>query len=242
MTEALLAGVTVLDLSRLLPGPLASWHLAGLGARVVKIEPPGSGDYAKEVGPGDGHTSHFYRHLNQGKEIMELDLRSEEGRLELLEQVHRADIVLESFRPGVLEHMGLGFDKLRHANRRVCLISITAYGRDGAMADKAGHDINCLALSGWLHELIASQAEPVLPNLQIADVLGGALTSAFLAVSALFAASRTGGGSHVTASMTDAMIAGNVLPLVYARAAVRLPGPGGGSPEWGIALLRPLSD
>ncbi|MGH8294904.1 MAG: CaiB/BaiF CoA transferase family protein [Steroidobacteraceae bacterium] len=235
---ALLAGTSVLDLSRLLPGPLATWHLAALGARVVKVE-PASGDYAREIGPREGELSHFYRHLNQGKEIVTVDLGQSDGLAEILERVGRSDLVVESFRPGVLARLGLGFDRLREANPRICLISISGYGSEGDMAAAAGHDINYLALSGWMSELMPATGEPTLPAVQIGDVLGGAMAAAFAAVSALLRASSTGRGCHVDVSMTAALISSNPLALAYARAGAARPVPGqdllsGGVPCYGL--------
>lgn len=235
---ALLAGTSVLDLSRLLPGPLATWHLAALGARVVKVE-PASGDYAREIGPREGELSHFYRHLNQGKDIVTVDLGEPRGLAEVLERVGTSDLVVESFRPGVLARLGLGFERLREANPRVCLISISGYGSEGEMAAAAGHDINYLALSGWMSELMPAAGEPTLPAVQIGDVLGGAMTAAFAAVSALLRATRTGTGCHVGVSMTAALISSNPLGLAYARAGAAAPAPGqdllsGGVPCYGL--------
>ncbi|MHB8812775.1 MAG: CaiB/BaiF CoA transferase family protein [Steroidobacteraceae bacterium] len=239
----LLAGTSVLDLSRLLPGPLATWHLAGLGASVAKIERAPDDDYARRVGPLDGEASHFYRHLNEGKDIVPLDLGSAQGRAALLERVSTGDLVVESFRPGVLERLGLGFDRLYEANPSVCLVSISGYGSEGGMAAAAGHDINYLALSGWMSELMPAYGEPTLPGVQIGDVLGGALTAAFAAVSALLHARRTGVGCHVDVSMTAALIASNPLGLSYARAGAERAAPGrdllsGGVPCYGLYRTR----
>jgi len=240
---AMLAGISVLDLSRLLPGPLATWHLAGLGARVTKIERDGNGDYARQIGPRHGQVSYFYRYLNEGKDIVSLDLGGAEGRADLLQRASAADLVLESFRPGVLDRLGVGFDRLREANRRICLVSISGYGGEGGLAAAAGHDINYLALSGWMSELMPAQGEPTLPGVQIGDVLGGAMTAAFAAVSALLHARRTGTGCHAEVSMTAALIASNALGLTYARAGAERAGPGqdllsGGVPCYGLYRTR----
>ncbi|MGH8318843.1 MAG: CaiB/BaiF CoA transferase family protein [Steroidobacteraceae bacterium] len=226
MNTALLAGMTVLDLSRLLPGPLATWHLASLGARVVKVESPGAADYEKRIGPADGHTSFLHRQLNVDKEIVGLDLTRVEGQSEFLGRVRQADLVVESFRPGVLERMGLGFDRLRELNPRVCLVSISGYGARGAMACVAGHDLNFLALSGWLHELLPGEGLAVPPNVQIGDLLAGALSAAFAAVSALLHAARSGTGTHLDVSMTAVLASSNLLPLAYAQAGRASPAPG----------------
>jgi alpha-methylacyl-CoA racemase len=139
----------------------------------------------------------------------------------------------------VLEQLGLGFERIHEANPRACLVSITGYGREGDMARKAGHDINYLALSGWLHELVADDSDPTLPNVQIGDILGGALTAAFGAVSAVLCAKHTGSGCHVDISMTATLVSCNVLPLAYAQAGEQPPVPGagllnGGAPCYGL--------
>jgi alpha-methylacyl-CoA racemase len=244
MNTELLAGITVLDLSRLLPGPLATWHLASLGARVVKVEPP-AGDYAKRFGPADGHTGFLYRQLNAGKEIVGLDLTRLEGQREFIERLRQADLVVESFRPGVLERLGLGFGRLRELNPRISLVSLSAYGARGEMTGMAGHDINFLALSGWLEELLPEAGYAVPPNVQLGDVLAGALSAAFAAVSALLHAARTGTGRHVDVSVTAVLTASNLLPLVYAQAGRSPPARGcdllnGGLPCY--ALYRTLDD
>ncbi|MGA7539231.1 MAG: CaiB/BaiF CoA-transferase family protein [Steroidobacteraceae bacterium] len=244
MPTELLAGITVLDLSRLLPGPLATWHLASLGARVVKIEPP-SGDDARRFGPGDGHGGFLYRQLNAGKEIVCLDLTRVEGQRAFLERLRQADLVVESFRPGVLERLGLGFERLREFNPRISLISLSAYGARGEMAGLAGHDINFLALSGWLQELLPEAGSALPPNVQLGDVLSGALSAAFAALGALLHAARSGTGSHVDVSITAVLAASNLLPLVYAQAGRSPPGRGrdllnGGLPCY--ALYRTLDD
>jgi len=244
MDEGLLAGITVLDLSRLLPGPLATWHLASLGAQVVKFEPP-AGDHTKRFGPGDGHTSFLYRRLNAAKEIVCLDLTRIEGQQAFLERLRHADLVVESFRPGVLERLGLGFERLRELNSRISLVSLSAYGARGEMAGMAGHDLNFLALSGWLEELLPEQGLALPPNVQLGDVLSGALSAAFAAVSALLHAARTGAGRHVDVSITAVLTASNLLPLAYAQAGRSAPGRGrdllnGGLPCY--ALYRTLDE
>lgn len=242
MSAELLAGITVLDLSRLLPGPLATWHLAGLGARVVKIEPPG-GDYVQRFGPMNGRTSYLHRQLNAGKEVVSLDLTRVEGQREFIERLRGADLVMESFRPGVLERSGLGFERLRELNPKLCLISLTGYGARGEMATMAGHDINFLALSGWLAEFLPEEGPAMPLNVQLGDVLGGALSAAFAAVAALLHAARTGTGTHVDVSMTAVLTSSNLLPLAYAQAGRPAPARGhdllnGGLPCYALYRTR----
>ena len=219
MTEPmpLLAGMTVLDLSLLLPGPMAGWHLAELGARVIKVEPP-QGDDAARLGvrlPGEDE-SFIYRRLNARKEIHRIDLKSEEGRAWFAARLREADAVLEGFRPGVLERLGWGFDAMRALNPRIVLVSISGYGQDGPMAQAAGHDINYLSLAGVLHQTGTAGGPPAQCNLQIADLLGGALHAALAVVAAVHAARRDGVGAHVDLSMTEASWAHLVFPLAQA--------------------------
>jgi crotonobetainyl-CoA:carnitine CoA-transferase CaiB-like acyl-CoA transferase len=215
--SGLLAGVRVLDLTRLLPGPLCTWHLQSLGAEIIKIEAPAydnaAGDYAKTMSDLDADgISYFYKYLNAGKQVLALDLKTAVGHARLLELVKTADAVIESFRPGVMARLALSHAQLAAVNPRINLISISGYGQTGPMSQAAGHDINYMAGSGMLHEFIGESGEPVLPNLQFGDVLGGALSAAFLTVSAILAAQRTGAGSHVDVSMTAQLQANVMFP------------------------------
>jgi crotonobetainyl-CoA:carnitine CoA-transferase CaiB-like acyl-CoA transferase len=212
----LLAGVRIIDLTRLLPGPLATWHLQSVGAEILKIEPPGEGDYARAMGPLDTDgVSFFYKHLNTGKTVRVLDLKSATDRAVLLNEVASADAVIESFRPGVMARLGLSLADLQAINPRIALISINGYGHTGPMAQAAGHDINYMAMAGMLHELIdAAAPAPLLPNLQFGDVLGGAMTAAFATVSAILSARIQGTGRHIDVSMTQALTTSNIMPLL----------------------------
>ena len=202
-----LAGLRVLDLTRLLPGPLAARHLADWGAEVIKIDEPGHGDPARHMLKSGadwkaGRDSAFYREVNRGKQELRIDLRSDAGRAELLALVEHADALLEGFRPGVMARLGLGRDMLRARNPRLVLASITGYGQHGTYAQRAGHDINYIALAGVLGQIGAGDGELALPNFQIADLLGGTLASTSALLAALLGAQRTGLGRHVDISMT----------------------------------------
>ncbi|MCA9616048.1 MAG: CoA transferase, partial [Myxococcales bacterium] len=141
-----LEGIRVLDLSRLLPGPFASMVLADLGASVDKVEDPKGGDYLRVMPPQapDGMNAIFHT-LNRGKRSLVLDLKRPEGRDALLRLLPRYDVVLESFRPGVLARLGLGYDVMHEANPGLVICAITGYGQDGPLVDRAGHDLNYLA-------------------------------------------------------------------------------------------------
>jgi crotonobetainyl-CoA:carnitine CoA-transferase CaiB-like acyl-CoA transferase len=202
-----LAGLRILDLTRLLPGPLAARHLVDWGAQVLKIDDPGTGDPARHMlrSGADrkaGLDSAFYRDVNRGKQERRIDLRSEAGREELLQLVDGADALLEGFRPGVMARLGLGWEALHARSPRLVMASITGYGQTGPFAQRAGHDINYIALAGVLGQIGTSQGELVLPNFQIADLLGGTLATTSALLAALLGAQRSGVGTHVDISMT----------------------------------------
>lgn len=209
MTPSLpLAGITVLDLTQLLPGPLATRHLRDWGAEICKIEPLGAGDgtrsmYATPEELAAGQPSGFFRALNEGKKEWRVDLRSDAGREAFLERVRTADVVIEGFRPGVMERLGLGWDTLRALNPRLVMAAITGYGQRGPYAHKAGHDINYIALAGVLDQMGLPDGQgPAVPNFQVADLLGGTLAATAGVLAALVGAQRTGVGSYIDVSMT----------------------------------------
>jgi crotonobetainyl-CoA:carnitine CoA-transferase CaiB-like acyl-CoA transferase len=213
--KTFLQGITVLDLTRLLPGPACTMHLRRLGARVIKIEPPGEGDYARRMGlPPDAApdaVSPFFTLLNEGKEVCTLDFQRLSDVNTFLEWASTADIVLESFRPGVVDRLGIGFEACQRANARIVFGSISGYGQTGEWAHKAGHDINYLALSGVLDQIGARGGPPSLCNVQIADLLGGAMPAAMEVLAALLAAQRTGQAQRCDVSMTHYSFAANLV-------------------------------
>ncbi|KND61385.1 Alpha-methylacyl-CoA racemase [Candidatus Burkholderia verschuerenii] len=211
-----LSGLRVLDLTRLLPGPVATLRLAELGADVLKIEPPGEGDYARsmfqsEADRQSGTPSAFWRIVNRNKRTMTLDLKSEEGRAKLIELARDADLLVESFRPSVMARLGVGYDVLRAANPKLVYCAITGYGGDGPFARKAGHDLNYIAYAGVLDQLAARDGVPIAPNFQLADLLGGALAAVMEMLAALWQVARGGEGRCLNVSMTHAMHTHNVM-------------------------------
>ncbi len=198
-----LEGIRVLDLSRLFPGPFATQVLADFGADVIKVEQPGSGDYMRGFAPVVRGQSLFFLNLNRNKRSVALNLKHPRGRGIFLELVDRADVVVESFRPGVMERLGLGPDVLLARNPRLVYCSVTGYGRHGPHAHEAGHDINYLARAGALSLLRGPDGRPVVPGFQIADVGGGALNACLGILLALLARQRTGRGQVVDAAMVD---------------------------------------
>ncbi|WP_250451261.1 CaiB/BaiF CoA-transferase family protein [Caballeronia sp. ATUFL_M2_KS44] len=218
-TSPALAGLHVLDLTRLLPGPVATLRLAELGADVLKIEPPGEGDYTRTMLQTDaerqsGTPSAFYRIVNRGKRTMTLDLKTDDGRATLIDLARHADVLVESFRPSVMARLGVGYDVLRAANPKLVYCAITGFGSDGPFADKAGHDLNYIAYAGVLHQLAARDGAPIAPNFQLADLLGGALSAVTEMLAALWHVARGGDGRRLDVSMTHAVHAHNVMAHV----------------------------
>ena len=202
-----LAGIRVLDLTRLLPGPVATLHLADLGAEVIKIEDPQVGDYARTLGTGQGADSAYFRMINRNKQGLRLDLKQPEGVAVFKRLASAADVIVESFRPGVMDKLGVGYAVIAGLNPKIAYCSISGYGQDGPYKDLAGHDINYLGYAGVLDQIGSAGGEPAIPNFQIADLLGGALTAAFGILAAVVEAQRTGKGRHVDVSMTDSVLA-----------------------------------
>ncbi|MEM7607563.1 MAG: CaiB/BaiF CoA-transferase family protein [Myxococcota bacterium] len=210
----LLSGVRVLDLSRLLPGPFATKLLADMGAQVDKIEDPGAGDYLRQMPPRpkDGHNRAF-AFLNGGKRSAVLDLKSQVGREALLRILPSYDVLLESFRPGVMARLGLGPDVLFERHPSLVLCSISAYGQAGPLADRPGHDLNCVARSGVLALSGPADGAPQTPPMQLADTASG-LYAALTIVAAL----RRGKAVHLDISMAEAAASFGVFGFATATA------------------------
>lgn len=211
-----LRGLRVLDLTRLLPGPLATLRLAELGADVLKIEEPGAGDGARAMlqsaaDRSAGRPSAFYRLVNRGKRETRLDLKSETGRTVLRALVRESHVLVESFRPGVMARLGLDYASLAKINPKLVYCAITGYGATGPFAHRPGHDINYLAYAGVLDQIRGADGTPVIPNIQIADILGGASTALTQILAALWQVTQGGGGSFLDISMTHAIRACNVV-------------------------------
>lgn len=198
-----LQGRRVVDFSRLLPGPFCSLLLADLGAEVIKIEEPGSGDYARWYAPMVGEYSGAFAALNRDKRSVAIQLKLAEGQAVAMRLCSRADIVLESFRPGVMDRLGLGYEAVRAQNAKVVYCAITGYGQTGPYRDRAGHDINYAALSGALALNGRRGETPEVLGVQLGDYGGGALYGALGIVAALMDADRTGTGRLLDISMTD---------------------------------------
>jgi alpha-methylacyl-CoA racemase len=215
-----LEGVKVLDLSRLLPGGFCSLLLADFGADVVKVEDTGMGDYVRwsppyYEGADDSAKSALFLALNRNKRSIRIDLKTEQGREVLLRLAKHADVLLESFRPGVLDRLGVGYDVLREANHGLVICAITGYGQDGPLRNRSGHDMNYLGLVGLLGLTGDADGPPIQAAGQIADVGGGALMGAFGILAALRHRDATGEGQVVDVSMADGSL--SWLAMVAAR-------------------------
>jgi crotonobetainyl-CoA:carnitine CoA-transferase CaiB-like acyl-CoA transferase len=225
VSELPLSDVRVLDLTRLLPGGFCSQLLGDFGADVVKVEDTGMGDYVRWAPPYYGDEEHqalgtrsaLYLSLNRNKRSIRLDLKSDAGRETLLRLAGDFDIVLEGFRPGVLERLGVGYERMREANPALVYCAITGYGQTGPNVQRAGHDMNYLGLVGLLGLTGEPDRRPIQSAGQIADLGGGALMAAFGIMAALHEARRSGQGQLVDVSMADgalswlAMVAGAYL-------------------------------
>ncbi|MHB8719448.1 MAG: CaiB/BaiF CoA transferase family protein [Candidatus Dormibacteria bacterium] len=217
-----LTGVRVLDLSRLLPGPFASMVLTGLGADVIKVEDMESGDYMRGMGDASAPGAAMFTSLNRGKRSLRLDLRDVRGRDLFLDLCATADVVLESFRPGVMERLGLGLTSLHARNPALVLCRISGFGQDGPDRLRAGHDLNYLARAGISAITGSGSGEPAIPGVQIADLGGGGLGAVVAILAALRLRDQTGRGTECDVSMLDGLLSW-MTPHLAARAVDGVP-------------------
>jgi alpha-methylacyl-CoA racemase len=245
-TAGPLHGVRVLDLSRLLPGGFCSLLLADYGAEVLKVEDTGAGDYIRWAppyvdGPAQSARSAMFLALNRNKRSIRIDLKQDAGREVLLALVRDHDVVLESFRPGVLDRLGVGYEAMRAVNPKLVYCAITGYGQEGPLRDRPGHDMNYLGLVGLLGLTGERGGPPIQPAGQIADLGGGALMAAFGILAALREAERTGEGQLVDVSMADGAL--SWLAMVAARyfADGERPARGGLELAGGLVCYRPYA-
>lgn len=228
-----LAGVRVLDLSRLIPGPFATLVLADLGATVDKIEDPGGGDYLRHVPPHVAGESAAFHLLNRGKRSAVLDLKHPAAREAFLRLAGTYDVLLDQFRPGVLERLGLGHETLRARHPKLVICALTGYGQRGELAARAGHDLNYLARSGLLGAQGPAGSPPQVPAFQLADG-GGGLWCVIGILGALAERARTGEGRVLDIAMTDGVL--GFAPIAIASALAGQPvAPGDEALTGGIA-------
>jgi alpha-methylacyl-CoA racemase len=198
-----LEGCLVLDFSTLLPGPLATLLLADAGAEVIKIERPGAGDMPSLA------------ELNRGKRCLVLDLKQPDDHQQLEQLLVRADVLVEQFRPGVMDRLGLGYEDVAAINPTIVYCSITGYGQKGPKSGVAGHDLNYIAETGLLSLSMGTPSQPVIPPVLIADIAAGSYPAVMNILLALRERERTGRGRHLDVSMTD-----NLFPLMLGRSVV----------------------
>jgi alpha-methylacyl-CoA racemase len=241
-----LSDIRVLDLSRLLPGGFCSLLLADFGAEVLKVEDTGMGDYIRwsppfHEGADDSAKSALFLALNRGKRSIRLDLKSDAAREVLLRLVREYDVLLESFRPGVMERLGIGCETLRAENPRLVYCAITGYGQDGPYTGRSGHDMNYLGLNGLLGLTGDADGPPVQPAGQIADLGGGALMAAFGIMAALRERERSGEGQLVDVSMFDGSLSWLALVAAQYLADGAAPQRGGLPLAGGLICYRPYA-
>lgn len=237
-----LQGLFVLDFSTLLPGPLASLMLAEAGADVVKVERPG-GDDMRRFPPAFGGSSAPFAVLNGGKRSIALDLKTPDARERLTPLLKRADILIEQFRPGVMDRLGLGYEAVRAIKPQIIYCSITGYGQSGPRAQEAGHDLNYQARTGLLSLSPGTPEAPTVPPALVADIAGGALPAVMNILLALRQRDLIGEGSHLDIAMADAMFTFAWYGLAQGHAEGRFPGSqenrlAGGSPRYALYATR----
>ncbi|MFY4257925.1 CaiB/BaiF CoA transferase family protein [Achromobacter xylosoxidans] len=205
-----LSDITVLDFSTLLPGPLCTLLLAEAGARVIKIERPAGGDEMRGYLPRFGEDSVNFTLLNRGKTSVAINLKNEDERARLRQLIEEADVLIEQFRPGVMQRLGLDYESVARINPRLVYCSITGYGQEGARAGMAGHDLNYQALTGMLSLTGDAQGQPLVPPTLTADLAGGAYPAFMNILLALRQRDRDGKGRHLDVAMAD-----NLFTLMY---------------------------
>ncbi|ARU57689.1 alpha-methylacyl-CoA racemase [Oleiphilus messinensis] len=220
-----LNNLKVLDFSTLLPGPYATMLMADMGAEVVRVESPTRLDLVRVLPPMVGKVSAAHGYLNRGKKSIAIDLKKPEG-IEIVKQlVAEYDIVVEQFRPGVMARLGLGYEQLKEINPNLIYCSITGYGQTGPYKDRAGHDINYLALSGLSSYSGRAESGPVPLGFQVADVAGGSHHAVMGILAAVIQRSATGVGQHIDISMTDAAFSLNAMSGAGFLAGAPVPAP-----------------
>jgi crotonobetainyl-CoA:carnitine CoA-transferase CaiB-like acyl-CoA transferase len=218
-----LDGIIVLDLTRLLPGAVATMMLGDFGADIIKIEAPGVGDPARHSRAGIKEPGGYFLATNRNKRSLSLNLKHPAGREIFLKLVRNADVVVEGFRPGVMARLGVGYETLKAINPRLIYCAITGYGQDGPYREKAGHDINYISIAGLLGVNGMKGGPPVIPAVQIADIAGGSLNAVIGILLALQARERTGEGQQVDVSMLDGSLAMMFVPFASFLANYKQP-------------------
>ena len=210
-----LTGIKVLDLTKLAPGPFCTMILGDLGADIIKVEEPGAptGRRAEQAGkartqaPGAAFSGSPFNALNRNKRSIGIDLKSGPGKEVFRRLIQRADVLVQEYRPGVAERLGIGYEQIRYRNERLVYCAITGYGQDGPYRNLVGHDLNYIATAGVLSILGRPGQPPTIPHNLIADYAGGGMQGAIGIMAALLARHQTGRGQFVDISMMDGSMA-----------------------------------
>jgi crotonobetainyl-CoA:carnitine CoA-transferase CaiB-like acyl-CoA transferase len=221
-----LRGIKVLDLSRLLPGGFCSMMLGDFGAEMIKVEEPGRGDYVRWAPPFMDGQSAYFLSINRNKKSIVLDLKNPKGRDVFLRLARTADVVMESFRPGVVDRLGIGYQSIAEVNPRIIYCSISAFGQSGPFRNREGHDLNCLAIAGLLSITGIKGGPPIIPGVQLSDYAGGMMALVAILL-ALIERQKSGRGQYCDISMLDAITSWMGMPIIKYLADGLLPGPQG---------------
>jgi crotonobetainyl-CoA:carnitine CoA-transferase CaiB-like acyl-CoA transferase len=227
--------IRILDLTRLYPGPLGTMMLADMGAEVIKIEDINNPDYMRYYPPYLRTESAGFLAVNRSKRSVAINLGAKKGVELFFLLVKTADVVIEQFRPGIIDKMGIGYKNARKIKKDIIYVSLTGYGQNGPYAMQAGHDINYIGYSGILSSTGTKETGPVIPGAQIADVAGGAYMTIIACLSALWAREKTGRGQQVDISMLDAILPLMTLQMAHYQAVGILPEAGQAALSGGLA-------
>jgi crotonobetainyl-CoA:carnitine CoA-transferase CaiB-like acyl-CoA transferase len=233
-----LEGIRVIDLSVFLPGPYLTLAMADHGAEVIKVEPPGEGDPGRHIGLSDGPSTVFFRNLNRGKKSIVVDLKDAAQREALLSLCETADVFVESFRPGAVDRLGVGYDAVRARNPRIVYCSISAFGQDSEWRGRPAHDLALEAEAGLTGMSLGNDGKPAIPGIPAADVLAG-LQGLSGVLMALLRREKTGVGDFIDISMHDVTVGGMLNILGPAFAENRQPIPAHERTTGGAAFYRP---
>ncbi len=212
-----LEGIRIVDLTRLLPGPYCTLLLADMGAEVIRVEDPASGDATRTSGPFIAGVGAVHLLLNRNKRSLALNLKAPEGREIFVNLVRTADVVVEGFRPGVMDRLGLGYAVLKEVNPRIVFCSLSGFGQDGPYRSRVGHDANYMAIAGLLKLVGDVEEAPTLPGIQIADMAGG-VHAALGILAALVARGTSGRGQFVDVAMLDGVMTWMVMQVAHLAA------------------------
>ena len=208
----ILKGLKILDFSALLPGPMATMIFADLGAEVIHVESSKRVDLTRIMPPyDDDHEAYIHQHLNRSKKSLTLNLKSPEAVEIVKSLVHEYDVIIEGFRPGVMQRLGIGYEALKEINPKVIYCAITGYGQTGPYSNRPGHDNNYLSLAGVLDYSRHKDKKPVSMGIQLADIAGGTMHAAIGVLAAALHREKTGEGQYVDISMTDAVFSLNAM-------------------------------